>query len=259
MERTILFNHVSAGNGTAHMADLNQPAINLVIARDFITSTTQDYLSGIDLRQHFASDWLAAGATPAIGCLKNCGACRLFRDPGDTMVDIIPAIFETTDPRGPETTAMVRTALSKFPAHEGFESLVNDTAHALRTFAAVTGAGRVASYFMAKYTVPGALWHRDNMTDKRGLITLTGPGTFWRPNGTVPAQDWLQDEHDERGMPMNNFGLFGQDFMTQAQQVGAGSLTIWKGDHHARPLIHSEPTRAVAGPALRLVMHMDMA
>lgn len=252
------FDHVRIGNGFNHFPELRQDNVNLVVSRDAVSPGTLRYLATIDFHEHFRSDWDAA-LSSVVGCKQKCGACSLFRPANAAVVDIVPGGIGNLDPHQPDAIDVVRTSLRRFPQTPGIDHFAADVLQALKVFTETTNSQKVSSLFIAKYPIPGAVWHRDNDTDMRGLITFTGPGTLWRPNDTVPEADWLQDQKDERGFPMNSFGLLGRDFMAHAQQVETASMSIWKGDRHARPLIHAEPTDSVVGRKdIRLVMNMNM-
>ena len=256
----LLFNHVSVGDGYGHMSDIRKDHINMVVARNIIHPDTIAYLGDIDFRVQFRSDWDEAPSSNE-GCMKNCSACSLSKSEGEGRVYIRPARFENINPHEPEAMEKLRVGLRKFPQGPSINAFADDVLAALKTFASATGTEKVESFIMAKYPVPGALWHRDNDTNYRALITFFGPGTYWRPNDTMTDADWAQQtEKDELGRFSKGFGRFGREFMDKAQQVERASMALWKGDHHARPLVHAEPTSDVADRGeMRLVMHMDIA
>ncbi len=232
------------------------------VARNVVSPETSDYLHTLDWHGHFQSEWDAAPPPPGREgiCNHNCFACPLVPFHGDRMA-IKPADFGIFD--SADAADVIRTGLHKFPESNGSGAFAKTIIDAVQGFSAATGAEKIRADLIAKYDVGSSAWHQDGNVRIRGLITLMGSGTYWRPNDTVAADEWKGNVRiDERGFrATSGYGLFGT-FMDRAQQIETGAMMLFKGGLGSEhPLIHAEPTHPVTKSerTMRLLLTMDMA
>lgn len=255
---THIYNHATIGDGLDALKSIADSNVNLSIARGVVNSETEAYLNSIDWHGHFKSDWDASPVPQGREgiCNRNCFACPLEPSNGDRLA-IKPADFGVFDPV--DAADVIRTGLHKFP-QEGVGALAQTITDAVLGFAAATSAEKIRSDLIAKYPVGSSAWHQDGNLHTRGLITFMGPGTFWRPNSTVPEHEWTGNVRlDDRGRRTNGYGLFGT-FLESANQIETGHMAVFKGGLGSeRPLIHAEPTHPVAKEArtMRLLLTID--
>lgn len=256
---TYVYNHATIGDGLAALSSIREPDVNLSIARNVVDPETVAYLHDIDWQEHFQSAWSAAPPPPGREgiCNHNCFACPLMPFHGDRMV-IKPAdfgVFNVAD-----TQEVIRAGLHAFPKNSGLVALEQTIIDAIKGFAHAAGAEKIRSDLIAKFDAGSSAWHQDGNVHTRGLITLMGSGTYWRPNDTVAAEEWGGNVRlDERGKRTNGYGLFGT-FMERAHQVETGDMMVFKGGLASeQPLIHAEPTHPVTKSerAMRLLLTMD--
>lgn len=258
---TKLYNHVTIGEGFEALNGIQEPDVNLSIARNIVSPETSHYLHALDWHGHFQSEWAAAPPPPGREgiCNHNCFSCPLVPFHGDRMA-IKPADFGIFDPA--DAPEVIKAGLHKFPKTSGLDALERTIIEAVQGFSSATGAEKVRADLIAKYDVGSSAWHQDGNVDKRGLITLMGSGTYWRPNNTVAQDEWSGNvQLDERGYRANGYGLFGT-FMERANQIETGAMMVFKGGLGSEhPLIHAEPTHPVTKSerAMRLLLTMDMA
>ena len=252
-----LFGHATIGDGLEALKTIADDTVNLSIARDVVDADTDAYLRSIDWHGHFKSDWDTAPVPMGREgiCNRECFACPLQPSNGERMA-IKAANFGTFDPG--DTASIIKSALHKFPSDSS--PLARTITSAVQGFVNATGAEKVRADLVAKYPVGSSAWHQDGNLHTRALITFLGAGTFWRPNDTVPNDDWKGNVSiDSRGSRRNGYGLFGT-FMERAQQIESGHMAIFKGGLGSEhPLIHAEPTHPVTkdARAMRLLLTID--
>lgn len=223
-----VFGQAVIGDDPAILRKIMERDINLASCDFPLSADGQRYLDALDLEQSFDGlDFDRASGGYALN---------------------VKTLFSTEYHQGGGFSADV----SRLPDLPGRESFVRDLARAAALFCQSTVTSDITCQLYINHPKETSLWHRDNKTDKRGFITLAGDrGTFWRPNSTV--ENWQGEIVN--GERVNNYGWFGKDHMDQAQQMGIGKLSIWKGDEHERPLIHAEATGQVAQkPRMNFVM-----
>ena len=220
------------------------PEINLILYKPPIERQALDYLSQLNMDTDFSHVPCDRGGV----AYKNIKFLSTFD-------------YDLSAPLSAEE--LIETKMSTFPKHEGLRSFAQSVLLQAELFCRAAESSGTAVMLMQKGPQIEAVWHADNETDLRALVTWKGEPTFWLPNQEVV--DW---SIEKRGKYRHNFyGLAGTDFLKVARQARVHELVVMQGHMHnptlhivpsgTLPIIHTEPVLSQTSET-RLIQLMNL-
>ena len=218
---SLLFGHVVTGTAPEILGRIRDPDINGVVQLEAIEPKAQQYLKSLK------PDHLQLTKTS---------------DTYDTVDLSIEFDAERT------TLDDVKTKLGKgFPLNDKFNDFAQDVFLTLEQFAEHTQKQNLIAFFNVSRPDNEQVWHRDEKTDVRGLKSYLSSGSWLRANSTnaspPPKENYYGHLGDAPPTPPHlDFDLY-QANIPESDKIQSpeASLSIWKGDQHANPLIHVKP------------------
>lgn len=236
---TLAFEKLSAAP-LAHMrlgdlAQIHQPDVHGVQSARALSPAAIDYLHRLDLTEMIET------ARPDASTRAGLSKISLAGD-GDVAAHHLEAsLSRTLAPRLPDVPG-------KSAVLQDLQDSLSDLCACFKGHADPQGeqpfSGKINYFLLAVRPSVQGIFHRDNHTECRALITLKGAGTLLADESVrsrIALPHALPERELTQGSSANNYGRPSENFAALIRQADPHHLLIWRGEIGNTPAIHCEP------------------
>lgn len=236
---TFAFEKLSAAP-LAHMrlgdlAQIHQPDVHGVQSTRALSPAAIDYLHRLDLTEMIET------ARPGASTQARLSKISLTGDGDVAAHHLGDSLSRTLAPHLPE-------AQGKSAVLQDLQDSLSDLCACFKERADPQGkqpfSGKINYFLLAIRPSVQGIFHRDNHTECRALITLKGAGTLLADESVRSRIDLphaLPERELTQGSSANNYGRPSENFAALIRQADPHHLLIWRGEIENTPAIHCEP------------------